>query len=170
MTRVQTTEKHYVTFVSPGTFVSETSEKPIAAWDTTAAVAMAETVRERYGARPYGFYFITYAEADPVSDRQGRKLRVQAEETARSPFHFLGGTIETLDDVEARNDPKEDILRTNMKYGSPIVVVNTNSYRSVQSFEENHVIVDAAGVIVERGDDPKWVAYRAEVERRTSEA
>ncbi len=47
-----------------------------------------------------------------------------------------------------------------MKDHAPIVCVTTNVYRSTQPFEEGDVVVDAKGVIVERGDDPKHVAYR----------
>lgn len=37
-------EKHFVTFYSPGTFVAESSEQPIASWDTDAAVVMARAI------------------------------------------------------------------------------------------------------------------------------
>lgn len=52
-------EKHFVIFYSPGTFVHETTEKEIAAWNTQAAMDMARGIKERYGATPYGFQFIT---------------------------------------------------------------------------------------------------------------
>lgn len=52
-------KKHFVTFFSPGTFVSETSEKPIDSWDVDTAVEMSTQILERHGARPYGFRFST---------------------------------------------------------------------------------------------------------------
>lgn len=45
-------EKHFVTFYSPGTFMAEASEYPIASWDVEKAKKMAEGVRERHGAVP----------------------------------------------------------------------------------------------------------------------
>ena len=33
-------KKHFVTFLSPGTFVSETTTKPIASWSVEKAKAM----------------------------------------------------------------------------------------------------------------------------------
>ena len=42
----------------------------------------------------------------------------------------------------------------------PIVIVNTNSYRTTLPFNKNDVIVDFAGCIIERGDSRKHIAYR----------
>lgn len=50
---------HFVKFFSPGTFVAETTTEKIDAWSIATAVEMARTVKERYGARPYAFQFIT---------------------------------------------------------------------------------------------------------------
>ena len=52
-------KRHYVTFMSPGTFVAEQTTKQVEAWDVKAAQKMAEGIEERYGAKPYGFYFST---------------------------------------------------------------------------------------------------------------
>jgi hypothetical protein len=154
-------ERHYVTFASPGTFFHETSTLPIERWDPRLAVTMAERVVERHGARPYGFKFETRLESDPVSDGRGGTLRVEPKTIRKSAFHHLGGTVETLAEVEARALPSERVLCANMRNNHwPLIVVNTNSYRSVQPFRETDLIVDASGEIVERGDDPKWVAAR----------
>ncbi len=47
--------QHFVTFYSPGTFVHETSTEPISSWDVEAVKEMARSVKERYGATPFGF-------------------------------------------------------------------------------------------------------------------
>lgn len=104
--------------------------------------------------------FETRLESPDVPDGRGGTMRVQPKTLAESAFHYLGGRIETLDEVEARNDPKEEILRCNMRNHTPLVVVVEKRFRSTMPFEAKHFIVDAKGTIVERGDDPKWVAYR----------
>lgn len=153
--------KHYVTFMSPGSFFSESAIKPIAEWSPRLAVEMAETILERYNAKPYGFYFTTRLSAAPVSDGEGGSLNVEEKEIARSGPHFLGGKLRTLDEVVAENNTKEDILRSNMRCnGCWIVIENTNSWKSTMPFEESAVVVDARGEIVERGDAPKHIAYR----------
>ena len=155
--------KHQVRFYSPGTLFSESSVHDIDSWDTAKAVEMAERILERYNAKPYGFVFETLLVADDVPDGEGGTLRVESKRVAQSGVHFLGGKLETYDDVVARNDDKENILRSNMRGNEQwIVCINTNSWRSTMPFDEQDCIVDASGKIVERGNDPKYVAYRAE--------
>jgi len=127
-------EKHFVTFCSPGTFVPETSEKPIESWDVEAAKGMALTIHERYGATPFGFYFTT---------RSRGPADLDSKESQRSNFYYLGGKIETLAAIEARNDPKESILRSNMRgNGYDKVIVNDNSWRFVGLLRDTDVVLD----------------------------
>ena len=127
-------EKHFVTFYSPGTFVAETTEKPIDSWNVQEAMKMAHEIVERYGATPYGFQFSTRSRSDTDLD---------SKETATSPFYHLGGKIETLAEVEARNDPNEEILRSNMRgNGYDRIVVNDNSWRSTRPFGATDVMLD----------------------------
>jgi hypothetical protein len=89
-------------------------------------------------------------------------MRVAPKKIRESGFHHLGGRIMTIEEVEARNAPTEAILLSNMRGNRiPLVVVNTNSYRVTLPFEVGDVIVGPDGDVVERGDDPKWFAYRA---------
>lgn len=37
-------EQHFVTFYSPGTFVAETTAKPVESWDVDLAVAMSSDI------------------------------------------------------------------------------------------------------------------------------
>lgn len=127
-------QKHHVTFYSPGTLFSETTTLPIPSWDRELAVAMSKTVTERYGAKPYGFKFST---------------ETDGKETARSGMHHLGGKILTLADVEARQDPRDDILLTNMRCnGWDRVIENTNSWKNTARLDPGDVVVDGDGVIV----------------------
>jgi hypothetical protein len=152
---------HRVTFLSPGTFFAEQTSKPVESWDVKAAAGLSSDVVERYGAKPYAFYFTTSITAPDVPDGMGGFLKVEPRETERSGLHFLGGTVLTLADVEARNDPKDSILISNMRCNRCVVVENTNSYKSVNPFGENDVIVDGAGDVTVRGDAPEYVAVRA---------
>lgn len=121
-------KKHYVTFFSPGTFFSEHTTKEIDKWDVKKAMKMADNIVERYSATPYGFRFTTRGRTADDFD---------SKELARSNMYYLGGRIETLEEVEARNDPKEEILRSNMRCNKwDKIIVNENSWRMVQPFEE----------------------------------
>lgn len=127
-------EKHFVTFYSPGTLVAEMSERPIDSWDVEQAKEMAHGIVERHGATPYGFRFTTRSRGDADLD---------STETARSPFYHLGGRIETLAEVEARNDPEEKILRSNMRVnGCDKIVINDNSWRATHPFNATDVLLD----------------------------
>ena len=127
-------QKHFVTFYSPGTFVHETTTKEIASWDVEQAKVMARDVVERYAAKPFGFQFTTRSRGPDDFD---------SSETARSPFYYLGGKVYTLVEIEARNDPDEKILRSNMRSnGYDRVIVNENSYRSTHPLNEGDVVLD----------------------------
>lgn len=128
-------KQHFVTFYSPGTFFAEETTKPIDEWDPEAAIIMAEGIVERHGAKPYGFAFST-------RERGGADL--DSRQTAKSGMYFLGGRIETLEEVEARNDPKERVLRSNMRgNGWDRIVVNDNSWRTVQPLRDGDVVLGA---------------------------
>lgn len=127
-------ERHFVTFYSPGTFVAETSEHPVESWDTDAAVKIAFDVVERYGARPYGFKFSTRTRADDELDSKVSKT---------SGIYYLGGKVETIDEVRARNDPNERILLSNMECnGYDRIIVNTNSWKWTQPLRKDDVLLD----------------------------
>lgn len=56
---------------------------------------------------------------------------------------YLGGNVLTLEDVVARNGPKDEILICNMK-GNKIkrVIENCNSYKAVLPFEDEDVVLE----------------------------
>jgi hypothetical protein len=152
--------KHYVTFISPGTLFNETTIRPIDSWDPKAAVTMAEAILERYDATPYAFEFSTVLSA-PAVVVEGVVLQVSEKVIAQSGRFFLGGTIQTYDEVDLRAAPDENILRSNMRCnGWWIVITNTNSFKSTQPFDWNDVVVDATGTITTRGDSPERMTYR----------
>jgi hypothetical protein len=64
--------------------------------------------------------------------------------------------VRTYEEVMAANDPKEEILRSNMRCNRYAAVVdNTNSYRSVLPLGKDDVVVDERGEIIAKGADYK---------------
>lgn len=127
-------KKHFVQFYSPGTFVSEISEKEIDSWDVETAMEMARTIKERHGATPYGFCFTTRSRGENDLD---------SKVTERSNMYYLGGTIRHLDFIILENNPDEQILISNMKInGWDRVIVNTNSWKTTQPLEKDDVVLE----------------------------
>lgn len=127
-------KKHFVRFFSPGTFVAETSEKPVDEWDVDTALVMARGITERYNATPYAFQFVTYGRS--ASDLDSREI-------ARSPLYWLGGTIRTIDEVRASADPDERIILRNMEgNGWDRIITNNNSWKWTQPFKDGDVLLD----------------------------
>lgn len=126
-------QQHFVTFYSPGTFVAENTTKPIDSWNVDDAVAMAALITERHGAKPYGFRFTTRGRGPDDLD---------SKEIAKSPMHYIGGKVETLEEVEARNDPSESILRTNMRgNGYKRIWSTTSVWQWTQPLSDDDVVL-----------------------------
>lgn len=132
--RGEAMKKHFVTFFSPGTFVAETSAYPIDSWDVEQAIGISRSIKERYGATPYGFQFST-------RERGSRDL--DSKVSATSGTYYLGGRIDTLADVQKRADPKEKILLANMKCnGIERIIVNDNSWRFSGEFKDGDTLLE----------------------------
>ena len=125
--------KHFVIFFSPGTFVAEQSRKPIGSWHIDKAIEMSKDIKERHGALPYGFCFIT---------RERKDDELDSREVDRSGMYYLGGKILTVEDVKARNDPKDHILISNMESnGWDKIVVNDNSWRWTEPLKKTGTVL-----------------------------
>lgn len=126
-------KKHFVTFLSPGTFVHEESERPISKWDPDKAAAMAHEIVERHGATPFGFYFTT----------RGRTLaQLDSHEVKRSGIYYLGGTLLTVDQVKKRTDRDYSTLIYNIEVNHwDRVIENKNSYSIVQPFQKDDTLL-----------------------------
>lgn len=130
----KTIEAHFVTFLSPGTFLAEQTTKPIPSWDVNEAMSMARAIKERYNATPYGFRFTTRARG--VED-------LDSHETAKSPLYYLGGKVETLEQVKARATPKDRILISNMECNQwNKIITNDNSWSWSQPLSDDDVVLD----------------------------
>lgn len=139
-------ERHFVEFMSPGTFFPEVTSKPIDAWDVDAAVVMAAEIVERYGARPFGFRFITRSRTDADLD---------SKQTACSAIYYLGGTIHSAEEVLSRDDPKEAVLRTNIRSnGIKRIIVNDNSWRFTAELNDDDVVLDVTLPPRPGGEEP----------------
>ena len=151
LTKVPGRKKHYVEFLFPGTFFSETSEKRISSWSIKRATTMARKVKERYEVLPYGFRFHTYLEADPVQV-EGHRMKVERKRLKSSGVHYITGTIRTAEEILEGTDPDEAILRSNVRCNNiSAVIVNENSCRVSQSFEKDDVLVDGDGEVLQKG-------------------
>lgn len=127
-------EKHFVTFYSPGTFVAETTEKPIDSWDVEQAKEMARSIKERHAAVPYGFRF---------SMRSRGENDLDSKVTKRSQFYWLGGKVETLEEIKSRAGKDESILISNMECNKwDRIITNTNSWKWTQPLDETDVVLD----------------------------
>jgi hypothetical protein len=127
-------EKHFVIFYSPGTFMAETTERPVDSWNVEEATEMAHTVLQRHSATPYAFRFVTRSRGDADLD---------SKVTKQSPYYFLGGVVRTREEVEADNDPKEEILRSNMRMNDyKRIITNCNSWKWTQMLNDDDVVLD----------------------------
>jgi len=93
---------HFVRFLFPGTFVSEEDSQALSAWDVETAKRLATV----YLRRPFAFEFTTRERADDELD---------SKVVATSPRYYIGGEVRTAAEIEAGTDPREDILRSNVK-------------------------------------------------------
>ena len=123
-----------VTFYSPGSLYPEETPRYIEKWDVDEAVEMSKTMRDHHDATPYGFQFSTRGRTEDEMD---------SHTLATSSFYYLGGTVETLDQIKERNDPDDSILIKNMvtNQWDRIIRCNTN-YRYVLPLMKEDIVLD----------------------------
>lgn len=152
-------KNHYVVFLSPGSFVSESSSRPIQAWDSVEAAKLAKGITERHGATPYGFYFETRLESDPIPDGEGGELKVLPRTVAKSGMYYINGEVLRFSNIPATKEFA--VLRDNMRGNRhPVAVQTGNGYRHTDFFEEKDCVVNREGEVTTRGDSPELVRYR----------
>jgi hypothetical protein len=127
-------KRHYVIFFSPGTFMAEETEKEINKWDIEAAKTTSKEIQERYGAVPYGFVFVT---------RKRKRNEMYPKTIKTSNMYYLGGKIETLEEIKLRNNSEDKTLISNMECnGYDKVVVNTNSWKWTMPLKKDDIILE----------------------------
>lgn len=126
-------KKHFVTFLSPGTFVHEETTEPIDSWDIGEAIKRSRSIKERYNAKPFAFQFSTRARTDKDLD---------SKEVKRSGRYYLGGRVLTLAQVK-KEMPNEKILIGNMECNKwHNIVINTNSWKVTQPLYADDLVLD----------------------------
>ena len=126
-------KQHYVTFLSPGTIVAETTRKEIDSWNVKQAVGMSREILERHGARPYAFYFST--------DKRGFR-DLNSKRVKSSCTYFLGGKVMTLEEVEARKDRSDKTLLSNMRNnGFKRIITTTEGWSWTQPLKDDDVVI-----------------------------
>jgi len=126
-------EQHFVTFYSPGTLVAEQDAQEIDSWDVEEAQKRAKKIRQRYGAIPYAFRFSTRSHGPDDLD---------SKVSEHSPTYYLNCKVETLADLEERNDPKEKILRQNMKSNKwDRIVTTTKGWKWTQPLQDDDIVL-----------------------------
>jgi hypothetical protein len=126
-------EQHFVVFYRPGLFYAVASSRRIDRWDVDKVLDIVGTIIEVHGYIPFGFQFITRRNDGQLDSR----------ETARSQMYYLGGTILTINEVKARNDPSDRVLIDNMRHNKfGRVIENYNSRKVVLPLDEEDVVLD----------------------------
>jgi hypothetical protein len=126
-------EQNFVEFYSPGTIVAEITTKEIKEWDIDTALEMAGSITERYGAKPYGFRFITRSRQDDELD---------SKITNKSFMHYIGCEVLTLEQIKAKNDPKDKILIGNMeRNGWGRMVTTKTGWKWTQPLENYDIVI-----------------------------
>lgn len=143
-------KKHYVHFMSPGTFVSEETVIEVDHHDINDAMDKARNIKERYNAKPYCFYFTT-------SERKEGDFEPKTVFTSCN--YYLGGKVETIEEIEKRNLPSESILLSNMKTNNwKQVITNNNSWRITVPLKDDDIILDF------KNEKADWEADESKVE------
>jgi hypothetical protein len=105
--------QHFVTYYFPGSIVSNEQVKPVEQWDVLMAKRFAPDNRNCYG-----FRFTT---------RSRGEYDLDSKVTATSPMYFLNSTVESLEQVKARNLTADRTLLANMESNGYKNIVRTYS-------------------------------------------
>jgi hypothetical protein len=127
-------EKHYVHFLSPGTLVAEEDTKEIDAWSVDLAIILSKEITQRYGAKPYCFYFTTKRRDETDFD---------SKVVHKSCKYYLSGEVKTIEQVRNENNPENETLIRNMERNGWDKVVQTKTpYLWTQPLREDDIILN----------------------------
>lgn len=136
-------KQQFVTYLSPGTFTSESTTKPCKTGDLTQALKKMKGLVERHGATPYGLVF------------------VDGNNKALTGMYYINGQVQTY--AQIPDTTENQILRSNMWCNDrPFVVETYNSYKHTTWFTDKDFVINLKGQITRSGKDPDLVAYHKE--------
>jgi hypothetical protein len=140
-------KEYTVTFYSPGTLMAETTTKDIPEPNVPLACRMAEEIKERYKATPYGFVVTAYERPAPIEGHEFERKRI-----SQSGTYYINCKVETLAEVKARGEEREKILVSNMEgNGWDKIVKTTRGWGWAQPFREGDKVVNSDGEIIAEG-------------------
>ena len=111
-------KKHFVTFYRPGTFVAETVVREVDGWNLDEARNAYDNLDDFMRTNCYGFQFFTKGRADDELD---------SKVTDRSAMYYLGGKVETYEDVQSRTNGYSTLLSNMKSNGYDRVITNVPS-------------------------------------------
>lgn len=113
--------------------VAETTRQEVASWNVDKALKMSEEIKERHGARPYGFRFTTMK----------RGLRdFEPKEIARSGMYYVNCKVQTLEEIEKTHNPAESTLLQNMKTnGWDKIVIAKSGWAWSQPLRDTDIVL-----------------------------
>ena len=100
-------EQHYLVLLITRGFNSESITRKIDSWDVGKALEKYVEAMKTYHSKLFGFRFIT--------KKDGKIVR-------KSGTFYVNGKVETLKELIARNDPKDETLINNLYYKIPAAV------------------------------------------------
>lgn len=125
--------QHFVTFLYPSVPHAETVTRAISEWDTTAAVQMAKDIRPK----PYAFRFSTKARTAEELD---------SREVANSGLYFMGGIVETIDDMRNNPEGRTILLRNMETNGYARVITTLGKPTWCQPLGDDDVVLDMSSI------------------------
>lgn len=110
----------------PGLIETRKIKKIITSWNIKKARKIYFRLMGENGVRPYAFRFIS-------KGLGGMRY---------SGYHYIDGTVETLEKIKAKNDPKNKILIENMECNKwEKVITLYTPYKWTVPFDKNDVVV-----------------------------
>ena len=116
--------RDFVTFFTIGKTDAEEDTKLVPGWNVELAITMARNMYSRQFIKPYAFRF---------SSRAWSNVDLCSTVRATGPMNYLGGRMEPLAKLEARDEPEERLLLAKIRergFGT-VVVIQLGSKRLI---------------------------------------
>jgi len=162
--------RNFVRFYWPprgGVGFAEDATVEFGHWDVQDAVKVSRVAKNPHGdpGGPSWFSFSSVISHDPIPDGEGGTMEVRSVKVGESGRFYLGGRVLTYEEVtrgDLAHQRTWSAILDNMRNSGQWIVRVADSH--VHTFGHSDVVVDPlSGEVVERGDDPARVAYRAKM-------